>query len=399
MRAAVRFDQMMSPAEELVCAIIRGDRSEWPLSDDNLRQVVEAAFHHNLHLVLFETLKRSSSLGFWPLSWREKLQSEAVAASVLDLLSEQKLRHVLVCFDEHGIRPLLLKGVPLAYTVYQSPALRPRGDTDILIRESDLAKVARILRGLGYDGPDISPNMLASYECLYRRETSSGPADNLDIHWKINNAHLFAKAFNFDELFAEAIEIPSLASCALGLCHPHALLLACMHRFGHAHAPFYVNGNSIYAGDHLRWIYDIHLLCSTLNSRQWYEFASLARTKNIAEFCIDGLSAAREAFNTNIPTETIAALASAARNEVASARRLRASGALWFFANLRALPWRQRIVLIKQVALPPSAYMVEKYQINSQLALPFLYGYRAVKGILKWFKRSKIRNGEVLARE
>jgi len=147
------------------------------------------------------------------------------------------------------------------------------------------------------------------------------------------------------------------------------------------------------------WIILVELEQSLDAANATARVASLARTKNIAEFCIDGLSATREAFNTNIPTETIAALASAARNEVASARRLRASGALWFFANLRALPWRQRIVLIKQVALPPSAYMVEKYQINSRLALPFLYGYRAVKGILKWGKRSKIRNGEVLARE
>jgi hypothetical protein len=47
---------------------------------------------------------------------------------------------------------------------------------------------------------------------------------------------------------------------------------------------------------------------------------------------------------------------------------------------------RQRIALVKQVALPPSAYMMEKYQINNRLALPFLYGYRSVKGVFKWFK-------------
>ena len=191
----------------------------------------------------------------------------------------------------------------------------------------------------------------------------------------------------------EAIEIPSLARCALGLCHTHALLLACMHRFAHAHAPFYVNGNQVYAGDHLRWVYDIHLLCSALNADQWSEFTTLARTKSIAEFCLDGLNAAREAFNTKIPAETISALQAAARNEAASAQRLRASEAIWFFANLRALPdWRQRIALIKQVALPPSAYMMEKYQINNRLALPFLYGYRSVRGVFKLFKRSKVRN-------
>ena len=383
----------MYPAEELVCTIIRGDSARLPLSDDDLQVVVEAAFHHNLHIVLFETLRKSSTWHLWPLLWRERLQNEVAAASALDLISEQGLRKVLLCLDERGIRPLLLKGVPLAYTLYQSPSLRPRGDTDLLIWESDFAKVARILRELGYDGPDVQTNMLASYECLYRREGSSGSADNLDIHWKINNAQLFANTFTFDELLTQAIEIPSLARCALGLGHTHALLLACMHRFAHAHAPFYVNGNQVHAGDHLRWVYDIHLLCSALNTSQWSEFTAMARTKNIAEFCVDGLSASREAFNTKIPASTISALKSAARSEVAGAQRLRTSQAIWFFANLRALPTlRQRIALIKQVALPPSAYMMEKYQIKNRLALLFLYGYRSVKGVFKWFKRSKVRS-------
>jgi Uncharacterised nucleotidyltransferase len=389
----------MTPAEELVCAIIRGDATSWPSSDDDcLQQVVEAAFNHSVHLIFFDTLKKSSAWNRWPLRLRERLQNEAVTASALDLIGEQELRKVLLCLDEDGIQPLLLKGVPLAYTVYQSPALRPRGDTDLLIREGDLKRVAHILRELGYDGPDVEVDKFAIYACTYRK--SSGTAHDLDVHWKINNARLFARTLTFDELLAEAIEIPSLACCALGLGQTHALLLACMHRFAHAHAPFYVNGNPIYAGDHLRWVYDIHLLSSALNTGQWSEFTTLARTKSIAEFCIDGLSASREAFNTKIPAETIAALAAAARNEVASAQSLRASGATWFFANLRALPdWRQRIALIKQVALPSSAYMMEKYQINSRLALPFLYGYRSVAGVLKWFKRSKVRNEEIHTRQ
>src|SRR6516165_2653884 len=65
------------------------------------------------------------------------------------------------------------------------------------------------------------------------------------------------------------------------------------------------------------WIILVELEQSLDAANATARVASLARTKNIAEFCIDGLSATREAFNTNIPTETIAALASAARNEVA----------------------------------------------------------------------------------
>jgi Uncharacterised nucleotidyltransferase len=383
----------MTPAEDLVCAIIRGDVGSYPLFDESrLDQLVEAAFHHNVHLIVFDILRKSSGWGHWPRRLREKLHNVAAQASILDLFDEQELRKVLIGLNDSGIRPLLLKGVPIAYTLYQSPTLRQRGDTDLLIREIDLAPVARILREFGYDGPNIQAEKPASYEGLYSRKTLFGTEHYLDVHWKINNAQLFAKTFTFDELFAEAIEIPSLASCARGLSHTHALLLACMHLFAHAHAPFYVNGNPIYAGDHLRWVYDIHLLCSALDSGRWSEFATLARTKSIAEFCVDGLNRAREAFNSQIPADTMNALQTAARDEPASAQKLRGSAVTWFFANLRALPnLRQRIALIKQVTLPPPGSMIRKYQTNNPFALPFLYGYRAINGVFKALKRSNLQ--------
>jgi Uncharacterised nucleotidyltransferase len=380
----------MTPAEELVCAIIRGEVALSLPDDDGLKQVVEVAFHHHLQAILVDALKKTAAWNRWPIYLREKLQNEVVTAAALYLLSERELRKVLIALDENGIRPLLLKGVPLAYTVYQSSALRQRGDVDLLFRENDLQSVGGILRELGYDGPDPQTDKLTSYECLYRRKDSFGANHYLDIHWKINNAELFAKTFTFDELSADAIEIPGLAYCARGLGYTHALLLACMHRFGHAHAPFYVDGKPVYAGDHLQWVYDIHLLSSTLNNAQWSDFTTLARTKSIAEFCVDGLNAAKEAFNTQIPAEAMGALQTAARGEASSASKLRSSAVAWFFANLHALPdLRRRIVLIKQVALPPAAYMMEKYQTKNRFALPFLYGYRSVNGVFKRIKRSK----------
>jgi len=379
----------MTPAEGLVCAIIRGDARS--LSDDNsLEQLVKVAFHHNLHLILYDIIRKSPAWGRWPPRLREKLKKEAVTAAILDLIGERELRRVLIRLDECGIQPLLLKGVPLAYSLYRSPSLRPRADTDLLIRDSDLRSVARTLMELGYSGPDAQTGNLTSYQCLYRRKDSFGVDHYLDVHWKINDAQLFAKTFTFDELSAEAIKIPALASCARGLGYTHAFLLACMHRFGHAHAPFYVDGKPVYAGDHLRWVYDIHLLCSALNTGEWSEFAALARKKGIAQFCIDGLNAAREAFNAQIPDDTIDSLLTAADNEGASVQKLRTSPAVWFLTNLRALPnLGQRIALTKQVILPPSAYMMEKYQTRNWLALSFLYVCRSVLGIFEWLKRSK----------
>jgi Uncharacterised nucleotidyltransferase len=362
-------------AEKLLCAIIRGDAISALSFKDQLKQVVDTAFQHSVHLIIFDVLKKSSAWNHWPPRLQEQLQRAALLAATMDLFDERQLQRVLICLDRNGIQSLLLKGVPLAYTLYESPAMRPRGDTDILIRESDVQRAVAVLRELGYDGPDPQANKLASYECLFRRTTAIGTSHNVDVHWKINNAQLFAKTFTFDELLVDAIKIPSLAPCALGL--------------GYTHAPFYVNGGTVYAGDHLRWVYDVHLLCSALTPGQWSEFATLATAKNIAEFCVDCLNRSKEAFHTQIPLEIMDALLRAAENEPASAQKLKTSTGAWFLANLNALPnMGQRIKLIKHTVFPPSAYMMAKYECNMRLALPLLYGYRSVKGILKAFKPS-----------
>jgi len=379
----------MTPAEKSLCDIIRGDITSWHSSEDaSWEQLAEAAFHHNIHLILFDTLKRSSTWSRWPTRLREMLEKAAAAAAGVDLIREHELRSVLNCLDRHGIQPILLKGVPLAYTLYQSPALRPRSDTDLLVREMDLKTVARILRHIGYSGPDIQTDKLTSYQCTYIRQAPFGVSHTLDVHWRANNAQLFAKTFTFDELLTNAAKIPSLAPCALGLSHEYALLLACIHRFGHAHAPFYVDGRVVYAGDELRWVYDIHLLCLAFNATLWVEFTTLARAKRVAAFCLDSLNTAREAFHTDIPTDAISTLQTAARTEAVNVGKLKDSAVAWFLANLQALPTlRRRLTLIKQVAFPPSAYMMEKYKTNNWLALPFLYGYRTVNGVSRTMRQ------------
>ena len=49
-----------------------------------------------------------------------------------------------------GVSPILIKGTPLAYTVYDAPALRPREDTDLLIAPADV-EAARARAGCRSD--------------------------------------------------------------------------------------------------------------------------------------------------------------------------------------------------------------------------------------------------------
>ena len=58
-------------------------------------------------------------------------------SGLLEILQRRETVTVLEALTQRGIRPLLMKGAPLAYTHYRSPHLRPRGDTDVLIRRVD----------------------------------------------------------------------------------------------------------------------------------------------------------------------------------------------------------------------------------------------------------------------
>ena len=125
----------MTPTEESICALMRGEVACWSSrNEDEFEQLAETALQHDVHLVLFDILKRSPEWwGSCPVHLRNKLEKDIAIAAARDLICEQELRRVLRRLDEHGIRPLLLKGVPHAYTLYKSPALRPRSDTDLLI--------------------------------------------------------------------------------------------------------------------------------------------------------------------------------------------------------------------------------------------------------------------------
>jgi len=80
-----------------------------------------------------------------------------------------------------------------------------------------------------------------------------------------------------------------------------ALLFACIHRTGHANAPYHVPGTDELAGDRLIWLYDIHLLFSRMSAAEQAEFAVRAAEKKIRAICRDALQRSAECFATAIP--------------------------------------------------------------------------------------------------
>ena len=372
-------------SENLLCACLRDGPEAWPESAgaEFHGQLRQTAAYHGVQTLLYHRLRTSPVWKDWPTDIREYLQGEAKDAVALELIRKRELERVLDALAGSGIRALLLKGTPLAYSHYASPALRPRGDTDMLIRDSDREATAKILRGLGYQRENAVSGALVSHQCTYTRRERYGVTHDLDVHWQISNVQIFSRALTYEELISRSVPIAALGEHARAPAPADALLLACMHRVAHIHSPIYVEGTPHFGGNRLIWLYDIHLLIHRMSPGELEDYARLATDKGMRAICRDALANTQRCLGTRVPEEILLSMARAGATEP-SETQLRAGGMRHLLTELRSLPrWQDRITLLAEHLFPPADYMLEKYAVSNRAWLPMLYLQRGIYGAWK----------------
>ena len=298
-------------------------------------------------------------------------------AAVTELLLKREIKAVLECLQAENIETLLLKGTPLAYSLYEQPYHRPRCDTDLLFPDKDTAKQAwSAIRDMGYERPNAVSGDLISHEFSCTRNDRYRVQHCLDFHWKLSNNHSFARTFSFDELMQNAVRVQALHQ-AHAPNPVHALLFACMHRLSHS-----TNGMA----DRLIWLYDIHLLARSLSSDQWQALVELAIKKRIPAILLMGLQATADKYATEIPRDILNKLEHAPTTEQFAPKTWQTRGHT-DLANLRSLDsQRDRIRFIYEHLFPKPDYMYKKYRTRKKLLLPCLYFLRIMQGVPKMFR-------------
>jgi hypothetical protein len=312
--------------------------------------------------------------------FRAPLRQAALRQAVIATLQELELRRVLGGFALAGVSPLLLKGAALAYTIYPEAALRPRGDTDLLIAGDDEARSRRALERLGYDlEPEISGRLVTS-QFHYRRSDSRGIRHACDVHLKIANAQAYANRLSYDELRSEAVRLMRLDPNALAPSAVHSLLIACVHRVAHH-----------YDTPNLLWLFDIHLLAGSLSEAEWERTCRLSDTKQLSLVVLQELARSCEAFGCTVPEKALRRLENAASREPppplfgADTRTVDV-----VLSDFVVLPtWRARLQLLCEHLFPPRSYMRQRYARCPPALLPLTYAYRVARGAPKWFRRTR----------
>ena len=338
--------------------------------------LVSASRNHGVGPLVYRLLRERGLFDRLPADVRTAFAQIAREEAVLESVRQRETTRVLEALAAAGVRPIVFKGTALAYTCYPDPALRPRLDTDLLIRPEDVAATSSVLQSLDFERTARPTGEHVTHQFTYVRR-ASGATSAFDVHWKIADPKAFADLFAYDELRREAVAIRALGEGASAPSNVHALLIACAHRVAHH-----------YDDDTLIFLCDIDLLARRLQSPDWDRVVALAAERRIREITARGLDLARGLLGTPVPDGIRRALAGTSGAEPTAAYldpRLRKVDILW--SDLHALGgWRARVKLLREHVVPTPDFIRQSYGATSTILLPLLYIHRLLRGASKWFR-------------
>lgn len=143
-----------------------------------------------------------------PESTRRTLRGLYLRDRALNQVHTKALLELLDLLGQGGIRPLVLKGLALAWQAYPDPALRPVSDIDLLLEKEDLLSALNLLERVGYrvNAPLGQGNRLPK-----ELTADSPPCDGVSTHVELHHydpAHRTINDNSPDDEFRDIREPP-----------------------------------------------------------------------------------------------------------------------------------------------------------------------------------------------
>ncbi|HYM23841.1 MAG TPA: nucleotidyltransferase family protein [Vicinamibacterales bacterium] len=357
-----------------IAALLARGREGAPWDGTADEAFVAAACRQNLGPLVYRALHRTGAWERQPESARARLTQSAAEAALIDRIRLDADRAVIAALIDEGIEPLLFKGAALAHLRYADSWLRPRADTDLLIRHGDRDAAARVFERRGFVRAAHPAGSHVTHQFTYT-SIAHGIGAQYDVHWKIADPQAFADVVTYNELTRDAVPVDALGPGARGISDVHALIVACTHRVAHH-----------YDTDDLLFLHDIDVLARCLDCHGWPAVVRLATEKRVRAVCARGLGLATERLGTPVPADVMGALSAPADEPTAKylKRGLRRVDILR--SDLASLRWSGRARLLREHLLPSPAYMRASYGRSSPLLLPALYLHRIARGAFRWLR-------------
>jgi putative nucleotidyltransferase-like protein len=277
------------------------DRLDWA-------RLTQRACAHGIAPLLYHTVQHMGVTEACPAMALEAWQRVSYATAVTHTLFSQALQRVLRALQELHIAVIVLKGAALAETVYPGGAVRPRRDTDVLVRGEDLARVADTLGTMGYHftgGTHPQAWWRAEHYHWTFRQPNPPPFDvPLEVHWHLDRPSR-PFAIDLEGLWQRATPATIAGVDTHILAPEDGLLYLSLHACHHAGAPM------------RRGRFNLRLLscCDVAEvirhyapSFDWDAFVRRAQSWGVIPYVYLHLLLARDLVGAAVPESVLAAL-------------------------------------------------------------------------------------------
>lgn len=362
-RVALDVGRRTDAAEMEICAALRG---ESPRPSDPAA-FVDLAVTEGVAPLLWQSPSR---VGLSP-ACIDLLREEVRCQLALAAIREPELRRVLAALAMAGVDALLIKGAHVAYAFYAEPSLRPRNDTDLLIRPGHEQRAQTVLEALGYRRQPAITGVAVQGQAIY--DCDGVPGSVLDVHWRLASPVVAAELFDFSALWDRAQPMSALGP---GARAPHpldALAIAAVHLIAH-----HPNERG------LLWLHDLRVLADALGPDGRAAFVDDTRKRRVTKVCAEALRRSHSRFLSDATAALVDTLA-CDEPEPSAALIDCHSPSEQALMDVRALRgWRARTAYLAGHLFPPSDYMRRRYAPGSRAPLPWLYAARIIRGAGKW---------------
>jgi hypothetical protein len=233
--------------------------------------------------IIYHNLQKQS----YTDEFTEILKKEHRAAFIDTRLQLEKATTIATAFANNGIRTILLKGAALGIAYYESAALRPMSDIDLLIDRNDLQKAAEVLTDLGFQPESGDLSLATDIMNAWHFETSE--ADVVDVHWR-----LMRDCWNAEKMesFWEAAVYLEYDSLRLEtLCATDHLFHTCCH--GARYNPV----------SPIRWISDALMILDSSSKIDWTRLYELGKLFRLNLLLFHSLSYLKNTFEAPVPDD------------------------------------------------------------------------------------------------
>jgi hypothetical protein len=217
----------------------------------------------------------------------ELLKKAHRAAFIDTRLQLQKAKTVAAAFSKNGIRTILLKGAAVGIAYYESVALRPMSDIDLLVHRDDLPGVAEVLGKLGFHPESGDLDLATEIINAWHFETPAG--DVVDIHWQLMRDCW--NADSMDGFWDAAVSVEYDHVKMETLCSTDHLFHALCH--GARYNPV----------SPIRWICDALMILNSSFEIDWERLYHLGKSYRLSLLLFHSLSYLKETFDAPVPDD------------------------------------------------------------------------------------------------